>query len=541
MRKQKISRFWKIYLTTTAVFLLFIAAGLGVFYDFIRAYEKAQPEHTAETYTASLSEEIFDEWIDHAAKKLSLVYDTPQSAASACRDALSKLSGEFICQREYASSAETPVYIITRDDVPVGKFTMRETGDGKYGFSAWEVVSGEAILDYLQADNISLSVCIPAYSVLSVNGVSVSDVEKNPENVLYSFASPFEKNTKISSQLYQIDGLYSTPALKCTLNGTECVMKVENGVHWFLYPDSVSDTYTISAPADAAVTVNGVSVGKEYIKETGIRYEYAFVESSESNLPFEVKYEIPGLLSVPQVQVTLRGEKLSLAADGSHFQADYPQSQMYAYTLKVPQGSTVTMRGVSCAPYKSAEQEDAYPGLYSDTARAPKYDIYQLNGLFLPAERINILYNGGEYSANTTQGENIIVQYPQTENQEAADSALQFARDYFTYISGGYNNTQDNLARALTHVKQGSALYGSIQRSLIGIQFVTPVSSQSYNTLEITDIRLMPAGEIYCKVVFDIDQKIYHVSRSYSGSLSLVTEKIGNTWKITEMLTDSHN
>ena len=250
---------------------------------------------------------------------------------------------------------------------------------------------------------------------------------------------------------------------------------------------------------------------------------------------------IPDLLSPPSVQVTYKGEKLTVNADGNTFRADYPQNQLHRYTLKVPQGSTVTMRGVSCDSYRAETAEEAYPGLYSDPAKAPLYDVYTFIGLYLPPADIAVVYGEERYVIAYARADSDVISYPQTSDVEAERAVLAFAKDYFTYISGGYSNTDANLARALAHVQKGSALYTSIQRSLIGISYVTPVTSQTYNQLDVAEMHLLPDGEIYCRIVFDIDQKIYQVSRSYAGSLSVVVEKLNGTWKITEMLTDSND
>ena len=538
MKKQTMSRFWKIYVLATTVLLVVIGGGLGVFYDFIRAYEQSQPIHAAESYTALLDEVLVGTWIDKEAENLTLIYESSENAALACKKALASLEGDYSCAREYASSSQTPVYIVSRGDTPVAKFSLQETEGGRYGFTSWEAVQGEAILTYLQADSVYVDICVPHDSSVRINGIPL---EGSSETVLYPFASEYEKNVKITADLFRVSGLYAQPVLDCTLNGVVCERKEKNGVCWFLYPSAQSNTYSIYAPADAIVTVNGVTVSSGQMTEKQIRYTYASVEAAAESLPHEVRYEIPDLLTTPSVQITYRGENITVNTDGNTFRAEYPQKQLHTYTLKVPKGSAVSMRGVSCDAYRSATPEEAYPGLYSDPAKAALYDVYTFSGLYLPPANITVLYGEKQYNIATTNAETDIVQYPEITDAEAERAVLAFAKDYFTYISGGYSNTDANLARALAHVQKGSALYTSIQRSLIGISYVTPVTSQTYNQLDVAEMHLLPDGEIYCRIVFDIDQKIYQVSRSYAGSLSVVVEKLNGTWKITEMLTDSND
>ena len=538
MKKQTMSRFWKIYAITTVVLLVVVGVGLGIFYDFIRAYERSQPIHAAESYTASLDESILGTMIDQAAGSLTLTYDSAESASLACKEALASLEGEYTCAREYASSSNSPVYIVSCGDTPVAKFSLKESEGGRYGFTNWEAVQGEAILSYLQADSVYADICVPHNSTVRINGIPL---EGTSEVVLYPFASEYEKNVKITADLFRVSGLYAQPEVECTLNGVACEMREENGVRWFLYPTAQSNIYSVYAPADAVVTVNGVSVSSEQLAEKEILYTYAPVEATASSLPHEVRYEIPDLLTSPSVQITYKGEKLTVHSDGNTFRAEYPQSQLYTYTLIVPQGSAVTMRGASCDIYRADTTEEAYPGLYSDPAKAPLYDVYTFSGLYLPPANISVIYGSESYSISSVNGSSDVILYPEISDSAAENAVLAFAKDYFTYVSGGYNNTDANLARALAHVKKGSALYTSIQRSLIGISYVTPVTSQTYNRLEVTDMRLLPGDEIYCSIAFDIDQKIYQVSRSYTGSLSVVVEKSGNTWKVKEMLTESND
>ena len=82
--KQKQSsgaRFWKGYVVFTAVLLIIVAAGLGVFYDFIRAYELSQPEHAAEEFVRSFDSDQLAEWIWEEVSSLPLTYESADAAA----------------------------------------------------------------------------------------------------------------------------------------------------------------------------------------------------------------------------------------------------------------------------------------------------------------------------------------------------------------------------------------------------------------------------------------------------------------------------
>lgn len=538
----KKSQFWKIYACVVASALILVFVGLAIFYDFIKAYETSQPLYAAETFAVSLEDETVLSMIDNSAAQLSLDFETAATAAEAYRAAFLSLAGEYSCQREYGSDSGRTVFQISRDGAPFLRLTLRESSDGRYGFSSWTVEQTEVCLEALEVAVHTYQIYAPCGAEVCVNGVPLAEKYMLLAKTAYPFAGVFEAENA-AAVLYQVNDLYAEPAITCTLAGESCKAETEQGCYRFLYPGSSYTSYTVTVPTGSSVWLNDVAVSNSYLTDTGIPYTADALEAA-AVLPTTDTYTIPDLIAQPAVRAVWNGVELDISGDSTAFVAAYPQTFLYNSELRVPSGSTVTVRGVDCTAYYSAA-ESAYPELYGDDNNAPQYDVYSFCNLFCPLEEISVTYGDVslplELQSESGRESAYLAQYPTVESEEVHSLALDFVHDYFHYVSQGYNNTETNLSSALTHVLYGSDLYNRIQRSLIGIQFVTPVSSQNYKTLEITEMRRMPDGTVYCLVSFDIDQRIYYVNRSYIGTLALTAEQKNGTWKISRMLIDSES
>jgi len=546
MKRENKSCFWRIYLVCTASVLVLLTAALAVFYDYIRAYENSQPINAAECFAAALTDDEISKWIDTAAAGLESEYESSESIAAACRSALMKLEKNYECRKDHNITDSTS-YRVYRDDVLIGRIMLQDSGNGKYGFSSWEVVQGEVFLEEFCTERYSVTVCIPGQGEeiqLTVNGKPVSPDDLITDKAAYRFASPFEQSAGITAKVYYIDRLYAEPDIQCTAAGISCAKQRTDDEIWFLYPEKLLYTYTITVPQGSVLKINGVTADDSYRTAADITYAYADVEVSLADLPKAQRYTVSGLWQNPGITASFQGIPLRITQENTSFRADYPEELLYTAKIRVPAGSTVTMRGVSCTPYKSPQNETAYPELFENEKNAPLYDVYLLEKLFVQPEIPQIIYNGNPLACLVTEDGQYCefsALYPEVNDSEVQGLALAFATDYFNYIAYGYRNTAENLSRALQHVKKGSELYSRIQRSRVGIDYVTPASSQIFHTLSAEELRSMPDGSVYCLIDFDIEQTIYQIKRSYRGTLSLMCSRVHDTWYITGMHTENEN
>lgn len=541
--KQKQSsgaRFWKGYVVFTAVLLIIVAAGLGVFYDFIRAYELSQPEHAAEEFVRSFDSDQLAEWIWEEVSSLSLTYESADAAARVLIENASMLEGDYSWQREYGTASDVPVFRVIREDVLVGRFTLKESKDGKYGFSTWSADSGNAVLDTLaeQAGTYTYTVYAPADAIVYVNGIEVQEKDCVSQNAVYPYLHSMDKKDAIRAAVYSISGLFETPTITCIRNGEVCTAETEQSIARFRVPEAQFPRYIIRAPHGSEITVNGQLLTEDYRTESHVPYSYHTLEAGMNGLPAEDVYTLSVLLTKPEVRVRFDRTELDVVVEETSFTAAYPSSMLYSTEIQVPQGCELSVRGISCKDFFSGETAAAYPELYGKRDGAPQYDVYRFESLFLPLSDITVDY-GGELLPFTEWKENFLqhisAEYPICDDEDVHRLAMGFVQDYVHYVAYGYNNTAVNLANALRHVRQGSDLYTRIQRSKIGIDFVTPVSSQKYNRLDVREMRRVSENNMYCAIEFDIDQFIYRVQRKYTGTMELNCYWNGSQWTVDEM------
>jgi len=530
--------FWRGYIVFTVVLLVIVAVGLGVFYDFIRAYELSQPEHAAEEFVRSFDDNQLAEWIREEASSLTLTYESADIAAQALIRTASELEDDYSWQREYGTASDVPIFRLMRQDVCVGRFTLKESKDGKYGFSTWSADKGNAVLDTLAEETGTYTVYAPADAIVYVNGIEARGKDCVSQNAVYPYLHSMDKKDAIRAAVYSVIGLFEEPTITCIRNGEVCAAETEDGITRFRVPEDQFPKYIIRAPHGAEITVNGQPLTEDYRSEALVPYSYHALEAGMNGLPTEDVYSLSVLLTKPEVRVWFERTELDVVVKETSFTAAYPSSMLYSTDIQIPQGSELSVRGISCKEFFAGETASAYPELYDKRDGAPLYDVYRFESLYLPISDIIVDY-GGESLPFTEHKEglsqHISVEYPLCEDENVYRVAMDFAQDYVHYVAYGYNNTDVNLANALRHVRQGSDLYTRIQRSKIGIDFVTPVSSQKYNRLDVREMRRVSENNVYCTVEFDIDQFIYRVHRKYTGTMELNCYWNGSQWSVDEM------
>jgi len=539
MKNKKISGFWRTYAVVTICALLLIECGLTIFYDFIAAYEKAQPNSAADAYAKSLTIAEVESWIDQAAREAEHTFDSAEVIANSCKTALNKLDGEFTCERNFAvSTINAPAYTIIRDGVKIGSIVMTEEQGGKYGFSKWTVTEKSASLSYPGESDITCTVYAPKTGTVKVNGVTLDESYLVNENTPYPYASNFEKNVNLDADVYRVTGLYSAPAVTCSLDGRECPDETNADTVLFLHPDSNFAGYTIEAPTGAVLEINGITVDSSYITASGLAYDYSVFDAGKPGLPTYDVYTVSGLIGTPEITAEYKGITATVSYNGAGaYTVSYPNELTYTVEIKAPEESEVTVGGQSLLDWKS-EKELAYPELFENTTSAHYYDVYVIENLFYPIEGAGVVYKGEKIPVTVSETEREIkltALYPATNDEMFSQLAMAFAKDYFSYVSNGYINIDDNLTKALSHVVYGSNLYDKLVSSRNGVWYVAPVTREDVKKFEVTSMNLMGDGSVVCAIEFDIDQYFYDIKREYSGKMTVLCVNTGYSWRIGSM------
>ena len=85
------------------------------------------------------------------------------------------------------------------------------------------------------------------------------------QNTAYPFASEFEADRITNCITYTVYSLYTEPSVRCIWQNTDCTVEPVDGGAAARYPGSCEASYTITAPSDAVIFINGFAVSREYI------------------------------------------------------------------------------------------------------------------------------------------------------------------------------------------------------------------------------------------------------------------------------------
>lgn len=210
-----------------------------------------------------------------------------------------KLSDEYYC-----------------DSYSLGKLfsvpTVTAELDGIW-LSSPQISDGNIFFTYPQSMTEVCSFTVPYGADVTVNGITPDDKFILETGVKYRYLTRFEENLSGARTCtsYQITGLFRTPEISVTYNGTP--LEESNGD--YRLPDSETETITILAPANATVKINGVALGSGEI--TSERAEIPIMEGVSGyakNREYLIEYTVSGLLASPSVSAVMKGES-SLNAD----------------------------------------------------------------------------------------------------------------------------------------------------------------------------------------------------------------------------------
>ena len=536
------SRFWKAYRLVLISLLVLMAAFFIFFYDYIGAYEKSQPVYAAEQYASSLTQEDWRALYRENVTQSSTVLESVDRIADAYIQASEMLEGDIGVLPDHASStADLWKYFITKNDTAIASVSVKAESGGKYGFSSWRVDSAHVITEHLPVASSDYGILVPKDSTVTVNGHELDSLYMSELDMDCMFAHPLEKHIRSAYEMYTVTGLLAVPDVQCVWNGAVCSGELEGGVWHFAYPTSTLHTYTIVAPTDAVVQLNGYVLDDLYKMQSGRAYAYSPYDATDVNLPTETEYCVEDLVGTPQIRVTMDGIVLDGALDGTQYYYPYPEELLYQQILCVPQNSIVSVNGRTLDAEHRGNKIMAYEELLADAGDPIYMDTYVLSGLYGVSDTVSVTLNGKELITHSTEEGRVVTcraAYPDSTNGDVRSLALSFCKDYFAYTAGGYRNTEENLNRVLAYMIPNSGLYRRIARSKESVGFVTPVSKQLFHRLDVDTMEELSDSLVVCSISYDIEQWTYQVKRTYSGKLWLSMEHHDGVWVITHMLTD---
>lgn len=287
-------RFRRGYWTYVIVMLVIIAAGLVYLWLRMDTYERSLPTRAVETWMAGHSAGDWRQTL------------TEQGFQSSFVDGLDLAAPDYYKNLSVYTD-ETPAYSVSFSARPL--LTVKLTAGeklrfGKHGWTVGEVTASDG----------GLAVYVPEGATVTVDGVALGpecleqrDAQKLSLGVFEAGRTDIPGLSKyVLNRRFTLEGVEVTAA-----DGTVLTPSTSAGNAYY-YPPLTSD-YRIVAPADAAVTVNGVrltaeNAGMETLPPGGGEFE--MFEGVEDRLPFvfaslgRTAWTVEGLVAAPEVTAT---------------------------------------------------------------------------------------------------------------------------------------------------------------------------------------------------------------------------------------------
>ncbi len=256
-------------------------------------------------------------------------------------------------------------------------------------------------------------------------------------------------------------------------------------------------TLSITAPADATVTVNGITVSESYISSEAPDSSY-LPELEQNASELLRRYDIPGIYGTVEIGATSAdGEVLSAESSDENGAVFALEEGTLSFRICAPEGAVISVNGVVLdESYKTGEKVTAnfMSGLEGYGA-APELEAWEVTGLHLEPE----------YSVTDTSGSDLGAAYIQDGTPlflPASDSELEaaqseYSENFFKLYAAFESNANDKIDT--NYYNMVSYLYGTLPlTSRLGSEYIARepaggVTDSGYDSYELGNF--MKLGE----------------------------------------------
>lgn len=194
------------------VLLLIVAAGLTVFWKFISEYEATRPNQTADKFIASIDESVIRDASADFVAGLNHDFQSEDEIYSIIMDYVSP--GFSYVKMVSESTDDNIVYMLVCNNKDVGRFEIRSSDAGKFGFNFWEMTGAEMYFPMLRT---SSEITVPPEYTVSINGHVLDSSYITVENVEYEICSQLYDNDYVELPLmvhYYADNYIGNDAME---------------------------------------------------------------------------------------------------------------------------------------------------------------------------------------------------------------------------------------------------------------------------------------------------------------------------------------
>ncbi|MBQ6797922.1 MAG: hypothetical protein IJP11_01650 [Oscillospiraceae bacterium] len=287
------------------IYLILMAAaisyGLLLLWNRMDVYERSRPHQAMESMMASTTPEGWHDLLssygisDHYIETLDL------------QDAV-----YYKDINRYTESA--PAYGIRFGSTRMLYITLQPGETLDFGSFAWAIKSIEPVKS-------GLCIYAPADATITVEGKPIGKEYMTEEDALPLTVGPFEEGRVEIPGLakFRLDHVYDNSGIAVTdAQGRPLELSHETGKSSYYPP--LMENYTVTAPSDATVSVNGIALPESDALDYVANEDFKDLDEYIPYMPGTVRYEVNDLLLRPEITaVTSDGTVLNVTEEGNHF------------------------------------------------------------------------------------------------------------------------------------------------------------------------------------------------------------------------------
>ena len=294
----------------------------------------------------------------------------------------------------------------------------------------------------------------------------------------------------------------------------------------FIAPEA--RTISITAPADATVTVNGIAVSESYLSAEAPDTTY-LPELEQNAADLLCRYDIEGIYGTVEIAATsAKGETLvAEKTDENGAVFALPEGEL-SYTIYAPAGATVSVNGVELDENYKKTGGDVTLSLFEgleNYGTAPEMETWEVGGLHQTPELTAEDGSGKELSAPYLQDGAYVFQ--PAADEELASSQQQYAETFYNLYAAFEANRDEkidtNYYNIISYMYGGTPLGTRLASEYSSRQPAGGTAAGDYDKVEVTGF--VPYGDnLYtCTVLLYNDDEL-------AGSCAIAFIKASGKW-----------
>lgn len=292
-------------------------------------------------------------------------------------------------------------------------------------------------------------------------------------------------------------------------------------------------TLSITAPADATVTVNGIAVSESYISTQAVDTQY-LPELEQNASELLRRYDIPGIYGTVEIGASSADGAVLEAASSDENGAVFPLAEgTLSFRLCAPEGAVVSVNGVELDE-SCKTGETVTPGYMSGLesyGAAPELVVWEVGGLHLEPEFTVTGADGGSLGAPYVQDGTAL--YLPESDAELEQAQKDYAEGFFKLYAAFESNLNDKIDT--NYYNMINYLYGTLPlTSRLGSEYLDRepaggVTDSGYDSYELGNFLKTGENSYSCHVSLFKDGE-------HTGGCIIVFTMINSKWYPAEVV-----